>query len=322
MKSTLYRFAKDIANTSLQIKAIKLNTEDPFQWASGYRMPIYNDNRMMLGQYKDRMLVAEGFKGLIDSERISIDYIAGTSTAGIAPAASAASLLRVPLVIMEGGDIFSLDSTFGVSTAEDYDAVASTCPWAIPMGVSVANKEKLPFMYVRQSKKTHGLKQQIEGNPQEGQKVFLIDHTVGESYLDNAADALKEKGLIVTGTFSSDISNRLRKTDVCKKNVLVIEDLISTGGSSVKEVLAYREKGANVTHCMSIFNYGLDDAVRQFKEENCEVRSLLTYDILLDVAKETGYLTDEQVKLLEEWRADPFNWGEKHGFPKAEKGGN
>ena len=223
-------YGKKIAKAGLDLKAIKLNPDEPFQWASGYMMPIYNDNRMFLFFPKQRRLIREGFQQLIKKEQIPCDAIAGTSTAGISP------------------------------------------------GTSLADKLDCPFIYIRDEPKDHGLKNQIEG----------ID----------------------------------AEEDLEGKKVIVIEDLISTGGSSARAVQAVRNANGKANYCLAIFDYGLDKAVQAFNSLNpkCEVRSLLTYDVLLKVAKETGYLTDEQVKLLEEWRADPFGWGEKHGFPKVEKG--
>src|SRR4030042_818331 len=103
---------------------------------------------------------------------------------------------------------------------------------------------------------------------------------------------------------------------------VVIEDLISTGGSSANAVKAVRDANGEANWCLSIFDYGLDKAVEAFATLNprCNVRSLLTYDTLLDIAKRIGYLTKEQMEMLQEWRADPFNWGENHGFPKVERG--
>lgn len=234
-------YGKLIAERGLEIKAIKLNPDNPFQWASGYRMPIYNDNRMFLFYPKDRILITEAFQQIIFEEPVpSLDIIAGTSTAGI------------------------------------------------PHGTSLANKVEAPFIYIRDKPKDHGLKNQIEG-----------------------IDAEK---------------------DLEQKTVILIEDLISTGGSSVNAVQAIRDANGECNYCLSIFNYGFDQAREMFEGKRaydkegtkfltkpCNVRSILTYDVLLQVAKETGYLNNEQIKLLEEWRADPFNWGEKHGFPKVEK---
>jgi orotate phosphoribosyltransferase len=228
---------KEIAKAGLEIKAIKLRPDDPFTWASGFRMPIYNDNRMFLFNPQHRQLLARGFENIMGVEEY--DIIAGTSTAGISP------------------------------------------------GTTLADSLWKPFIYVRDKPKDHGLKNQIEG----------ID---AESNLEG-------------------------------RSVILVEDLISTGGSSVRAVQAIRDANGACNTCMSIFNYGFDKAQGMFngeeaydKEGNkleapCTVRSLLTYDTLLEVARETRYINDQQAGMLAEWRADPFGWGEKHGFPKVEK---
>ncbi|MEK6871611.1 MAG: orotate phosphoribosyltransferase [Nanoarchaeota archaeon] len=235
-------YGKEIARRALEIKAIKLNSENPFTWASGYRMPIYNDNRLFLGYPQHRKLIAEGFISLLDTigEDYECDIIAGTSTAGISPA----------------------------TTFADY----SLGP--------------MPLIYIRDKPKDHGLKNQIEG---------------------------------------IDAENNL-----CGKRVLLIEDLISTGGSSAKAVAAIRDAQGECNYCFSIFNYGFIQAQQMFEGSEsyesgkfltpaCEVRSILHYTTLLEVAKETGYINDSEVKMLEEWRTDPFGWGVKRGFPKVEK---
>jgi len=222
-------YGKEIAKAGLEIKAIKLNPDNPFTWASGFQMPIYNDNRMFLGSYDNRRLIATAFLDLFQENGIKLNTIAGTSTAGISPATTLADLIQSPLI------------------------------------------------YVRDKPKDHGLKNQIEG----------ID---AESDLEN-------------------------------KDVILVEDLISTGGSSARAVQAIRNANGECNYCVSIFNYGLDKATQAFDQldPKCHVRSLLTYDKLLEIAKETGYVNDQQVTMLAEWRADPFGWGEKHGFPKVEK---
>jgi len=222
-------YEKQIASAGLDINAIKLRPDNPFTWASGFRMPIYNDNRMFLFHPEHRGLLARGFEEILLSEEIPYDIIAGTSTAGIPPATTLADYLGKPMI------------------------------------------------YVRDKPKDHGLQNQIEG----------ID----------------------------------AESDLQGRKVVLVEDLISTGGSSARAVQAIRDANGECNHCISIFNYGLDKAVQAFEGLNprCEVRSLLTYDALLEVAKETGYIDEQQAQMLAEWRADPFNWGEKHGFPKVEK---
>ena len=222
-------FGKEIARAGLKIKAIKLNPNKPFLWASGYQMPIYNDNRMFLFYPEYRKLIIDGFCNIIQQENIVCDVVAGIATAGISH------------------------------------------------GMALANRLNLPFIYIREKPKDHGLKNQIEG-----------------------IDAEK---------------------DLEGKQVIVIEDLISTGGSSAKAIQAVRDANGKVSYCLSIFNYGLEKANEEFNNLNskCEVRSLLTYDILLETALEAGYLTESQIELLKDWRKDPFEWGEKYGFSKIEK---
>jgi len=221
--------SRAIAEAGLSIGAMKLNAEKPFQWASGYRMPIYNDNRMFL-QYPDhRNTIITGFLTIFKENQLNFDLIAGTSTAGI--------------------------------------------PWA----AILAEKLQKPMIYIRDNPKDHGLKNQIEG----------ID---------------AEKGLE-------------------GHSAVVIEDLISTGGSSAAAVEAVRNAGGKADVIISIFNYGLEKAKNEFNalKTHCSVLSLLDYDTLLTVATEKKYLKPNQVDLLKEWRADPFNWGDNHGFPKVEK---
>lgn len=323
-------YSREIAGASLNIGAIKLRPEKPFKWASGFFMPIYNDNRMLLGNYGHRTLVAEGFKHIIEKEKIPYDFIAGTSTAGIAPATSVANLLGAPLAIIEDGKVhlFSqelikelthqFDGGKRTRDGKVYDVIASTCPFAIIPGVSLANEKKLPFIYVRQKKKEHGLQQQIEGILCQGQNVYMIDYYLDDFYFDNVKSAIEEKG----GKFADGMIIK-RATSfpshIDGKKGIVIEDLVSTGGSSVGEVKAYREKGAEVTHCLSIFSYGLDKALKLFEEENCRLISQLEYPLLLEVAEEMNYIDKNKIMLLKEWRADPFKWGERHGFPPEVK---
>ena len=218
---------REIAKAGLELKAIKLNPDDPFEWASGYRMPIYNDNRMFLFDDGNRELITDGFYDL--TKGLAFSVVAGTSTAGI--------------------------------------------PW----GTLLAHELMFPFVYIRDKPKDHGLKNRIEG----------ID---AESDLDG-------------------------------KTIVLIEDLISTGGSSASAVQAIRDANGSCNYCFSIFNYGLDGAEEAFSslDPKCNVESLLTYDTLLEVARSTRYINRKQEKMLAEWKADPFNWGEKHGFPRVEK---
>jgi orotate phosphoribosyltransferase len=183
-----------------------------------------------------------------------------------------------------------------------------------------SEREGLPFLYVRSEAKDHGLRKRIEGDPKPGQKVLLLDYRKGESYFDDAWTALRLSGLLIDGGFSA-LAKDVRKTRLRGRRGIVIEDLISTGGSSIKEVAAYRKLGARIPACVSIFDYGLDEAARGFAglDPACAVRSALGYDALIARARETARIDGKSEALLREWRADPFGWGETHGFPRVEK---
>lgn len=225
----LEEYSRMIAKRGIEIGAIRLRPDDPFEWASGYRMPIYNDNRMFLFNPNDRRNIKEGLRELIKEKEVPYDIIAGTSTAGIPHAEALADCLYRPMI------------------------------------------------YIRDKPKSHGLMNQIEG-----------------------IDANK---------------------DLEQRTVLVIEDLISTGGSSARAVQAVRDANGKCNSCISIFDYGLRKAVDAFKnlDPGCETYSLLTYDTLMQTAQESNKFTAEQIDMLKEWKEDPFNWGEKHGFAKVEK---
>ena len=157
------------------------------------------------------------------------------------------------------------------------EVVAGTATAGIPHGALLADLLSLPYIYIRDKPKGHGLRNRIEGLDAE-----------------------------------SDLEGRV---------VVVIEDLISTGGSSAKAVEAVREANGVANWCLSIFSYGLEAAAEQFAalDPPCAFTSLLTFPTLLAVARSGGFLGEEQLALLADWREDPFGWGEKHGFPKVEK---
>jgi orotate phosphoribosyltransferase len=169
-----------------------------------------------------------------------------------------------------------------------YDVFAGTSTAGIPWTYILSDKEKVPLIYVRDKPKDRGLKNRIEG-------------------IDN----------------DKDLEN---------KKVVLFEDIVSTGGSSVSAVQGIRDAKGDIDNCLCIFSYELDPAMQMFDakipydvkngtqlEKPCKLWPLLTYEELLGIAKETGYINADQVKVLEEWRGDPFRWGENHGFPPVKK---
>jgi orotate phosphoribosyltransferase len=205
--------ALKVAEFLLQIKAIKLSPKEPFNWASGWKSPIYCDNRKTLSYPAVRTFIRQQFVHIINSEFGRPDMIAGVATGGIAH------------------------------------------------GALVAHDMGLPFLYVRSDSKEHGLKNQVEG-----------DLTVGRS-------------------------------------VVVVEDLVSTGGSSLKAVQALRDAGLEVKGMVSIFTYGFDTATKSFAEAKVNLQALTNYSVLLDQALRSDYITEKDVASLNEWRKDPSVWG-------------
>ncbi len=204
--------ALKVAEFLLQIKAIKLQPNDPFTWASGIKSPIYCDNRVTLSFPNIRTFIRQGYAEAVLDFYGKPDIIAGVATGGIA------------------------------------------------QGALVAQELGLPFIYVRSEAKKHGMTNLIEGHFEEGQKV------------------------------------------------VVIEDLISTGGSSLKAVDAMREAGLDVKGLIAIFTYGFNVAEINFSQAKCPYVTLTNYDILLDHAREANLVSEEDIKSLSEWRKNPSKW--------------
>ncbi len=223
------KYSEKLASLALDMGAIRLSPASPFCWASGYHMPIYNDNRTLLASAEARRLIASAFEEILSSLSFVPENIAGTSTAGI------------------------------------------------PHATTLADRMGKPLSYVRSSNKDHGLRNKIEG----------------------LGRAKSYEG----------------------KKVLLIEDLISTGGSSIAAVKAIQEAGGCVPYCLAIFSYGFDASREAFLslDPKCEYHTILDYSYVISIAERTGYIKSEEKDVLLEWSSSPFEWGEKHGFPKEEK---
>lgn len=204
--------AQKVAELLLQIQAIKLSPKKPFTWASGWKSPIYCDNRLSLSYPEIRNEIKLGLVTAIQENFPTTKAIAGVATAGIA------------------------------------------------QGALVADVLNLPFSYVRPKPKDHGMTNLIEGRIEKGEPV------------------------------------------------VVVEDLISTGGSSLKAVQALRDAGAEVLGMVSIFTYGLDVASANFDSEKVKLVSLSDYNHLLKSAKAQHVVTEQDLISLKAWRYDPENW--------------
>ncbi len=220
----MVNIAKKTAEYLLQIKAIKLQPSNPFTWASGWKSPIYCDNRKTLSFPDVRSYIRDSFISLLKELYPQAELIAGVATGAIAH------------------------------------------------GALVADRLGLPFVYVRPVVKEHGLGNQIEGYFEKGQKV------------------------------------------------VVIEDLISTGGSSLNAVRALREAGCEVMGMLAIFTYEFEKASDGFASEHCKINTLSNYSVLVETALKTGYIGQAEVETLKEWRLDPSRWGLSQTSPPEGRG--
>lgn len=205
--------AQKTADFLLQIKAVKLQPEEPFTWASGWKSPIYCDNRITLSYPAIRTFLREQMVKSIEKNFAKPEAIAGVATGAIA------------------------------------------------LGALVAEQMGLPFVYVRPEAKSHGRKNQIEGQLEPS------------------------------------------------SNVVIIEDLISTGGSSLKAYQALSDHGNKILGMQAIFTYGFKLADENFKQNDLQLITLCDYASLLEVANTKGYVTDKQMATLSEWRLQPEQWG-------------
>ncbi|MEM9077995.1 MAG: orotate phosphoribosyltransferase [Bacteroidota bacterium] len=204
--------AKKTAELLLQINAIKLDPENPFTWASGWKSPIYCDNRIMLSYAEVRRFVAKQMAIQVEKLYGKPDVIAGVATG------------------------------------------------AIGVGLLVAEALDLPFVYVRPEPKSHGRQNQIEGHIDEGQTV------------------------------------------------VVIEDLISTGKSSLNAVKALKDKNVVLKGMIAIFTYGFNVASTNFETEGVRLHTLSDYDQLIQQASETNYIKESQLQTLMQWKSNPQQW--------------
>lgn len=205
--------AKIVARKLLEIDAIKLNVDSPFTWASGWKSPIYCDNRLSLSYPEVRTYIKNQIAIAIQENFKEVEAIVGVATAGI------------------------------------------------PQGALVADALNVPFIYVRSKPKGHGMENMIEGKITTGQKV------------------------------------------------VVIEDLVSTGGSSLKAIDALKKSKFSVLGMVSIFTYGFPVAEENFAKKNIRLISLSSYSELINEALKLNYVTQEQILNLNKWRENPGAWG-------------
>lgn len=312
-----------LAQLALNISAITIKTPpDYFKWAKGWKTPIYNDNRQHLGFHENRKVILQGLKKITKkieaAKDFDFDYILGTSMSAIAWGALLAYDLNKSFIILHDKkpyEFVNLEETFILP--ESNLPLLTNAPWGIPEGVITAHATGRPFMYERSEAKSHGMKNKIEGNIIEGSKVDIIWY--GPHQNTNEVEGIKdftEKNRKLSfnlnpqsrGTFPAIV----RIVNLKNKKVLIIEDLISTGGSSLEEAKICRNLGAIVNDIIAIYNYEFPVALRGAKDAEVKIHNLLTYEKLLEVAIKENYISEDKLEILREWREDPEAWSDKY----------
>lgn len=207
--------AQQTAKILLDIKAVTLSPQKPYQFVSGILSPMYTDNRLLMGYPKQRRLITEFLRQTMKEKNIAADIIAGTATAGIAPAAWLAEMLELPMI------------------------------------------------YVRSKKKDYGRGNQIEGVMNQGSKVLLI------------------------------------------------EDVISTGKSSLTAAQAIRNEDGKIDACVAFFSYGFPETLPKYKEIHLTLYILTTVEILVEQAVKKGMTTEKEKEMILDWKQDPWAWTKK-----------
>ena len=210
--------SREVAEVLLEIKAVGFKPDEPITFKSGIKSPVYVDNRILPFHPEKWLIVLDGLAGLIESNGIDFDVVAGIESAGI------------------------------------------------PHSAALGYKLRKPSVFVRKTEKDHGTKKMVEGG------------------------------------------------DVNGKRVLLIEDHVSTGGSSLKGVESLRQAGAVVTACLAITSYEFAQATEAFQSAGVDLLTVTRFSAILEVVKEKDLLDEEKIEIVQDWLDDPHGWAEKYGF--------
>lgn len=300
-----------IAGMALDKGAFKLRPDDPFKWASGYKMPVYNDNTL-LGYSSARALISAGMFNIMKDESMKPDFIAGVLTSGVPPATSLAQLKGIPLAMARDDEVllFSNELIDALSPKSDLfdkvDAIFGVAPYSIPFAVNLADKLSLPFCYVRPEAKDHGMGNRIEGKFQKGWKIHLMDNWLDTGYLNDTVNYLESEGLKVTSMKSRMLPLECLHDTLEGKTVLPVENVVSFGGSSLAEIRHFRQHyGAKIGDLLTAYTYGFQEMYERLWGNNIGLHAVYDFDNILSEAKVRGDIDYDQLKTLLQWRKDP-----------------
>ncbi len=317
---TEQKSSSKIARAALAIKAIKLSINlaviNLFTWAKGWKTPIYNDNRLHLSYPENRNLIVKAMEEKVGEEKLAFDGILLTKSAGIAWGVLLGDILGKPVfMISDEGEVYTFPYNKELVVNEnpsEYDLVASDSPFGIPLGVRIAHHFNKGFIYVRPETKTHGLKNKVEGAYQQGQKIYYVDSGMyGVNKTVENMEFLSELSEDSIGRGMNDVP--MKEVSIAGLRLVGIEDLISTGGSSLDEAVQARALGATITDIITIFSYKFPVAAEKAEKAGVTVHSLLDYNELLEEAVAAEYIQPDMLEILKTWREDPITWSDEHG---------
>ena len=313
MENSLKAYSSAIALRTLLIKALmfRTNLKEFFDWSGGWKTPIYTDQRLHLGYPESVELILNVLKFKVDNLVIKPEGILGTKVSGIPWAVLLADALKVPVIVIIGTKAFTFDYPKEIPTDENYDLIASSSPFGIPLGIRTAYVRKKGFIYVRNSKKQHGIGSKVVGAFTAGQSVCYFNQ---EAYGEMPAldmMSLVESGLCVI--HGNDENYTTRQIDISRMNILGIEDTISSGKSSLTQIHEARALGAEISDLISLFSYEFFSAEQLLKNANIKSHDLYSYSDLMNNAREQGYINQSDFEIVRDWYHNPIAWSNKYG---------
>lgn len=321
----------DYASLYLQylvaIKTAGYDFKKPIRWASLTYNPNYLDNRVGVSVVGSRRILRKALPLLIENPG-TIDYIYGVPKGGIAPATLLALEIHKPLLFKHDGSYYSIDVKEVAEWYQDHlndhrtfstcsKVIAATVPFGITFGIVVAELMKLPFLFIRDAPKDHGKMQQVEGRITEGLWAKIIDPMWGNlptPESDESSKVLENVGVHILSTHYPRLNDFIRKVNITGKKIAAIEDVVSTGESSLKSIVSLITEGAAVS-AYAIFSYDFRATIANFAQYGLVLKSVANFSQLTDEYRNQGIFVADEESRLWNWYNNQPTWGDEHGFP-------
>ncbi len=321
MNKTTTPFASTWVHEALFIEALSLHFEKPVTWASKRLAPVYLDNRKFFGFPESLTKLVSGLDDLY-TEHINkndvIDGIFGTSTAGIPWGALLAYRNITDFYMSLNGKVYKIndldqysDNLPDTTDVSDGTTILVNGAAGIPIGIIKAYEDDLPFAYEREAQKRHGLKNLIEGNVTEDTPFILMLTTIqdqnGNVIIQPNKDIKNKKNVVAVYEYIVEVT----EVTELNGNILITEDLVSTGKSSFEDALTLNKLGAHVMGVLACYSYLFPETIAAFQEHNIPLHLMANWHDIRPVALEQEVITEEQALELDTWYHCPEEWSEK-----------